>query len=267
MNMPETHLNMFAITVAFIVGCASLTTSVIAQDATDLKQENEQLKNHVQKLSEELKSAQDQIVLLQKQIEQMKLTLDQAARNGSAASTPTAPTAQGMDSTKPEDNPQALFNAMKKAYAEATQVHEIGEKGDRVRAAYRRVVDRWIAYANRHYKSKIEWHVTIFEQPQSTRPSSLKLQVVEPSTGKTIDQPFSINLNRQLIRRLGKLEQQGQLDIFILKGVLIPKLKMTARSDTANAFHNPRLVGAFAQFGFLIDVNTIVPIKKEDDAG
>ena len=238
---------------------------MIAQDTPDLEQENEQLKNQVQKLSEELKSAQDQIVLLQKQIEQLKLTLDQATRNGPAASTATAPTAQGMDTAKPEDNPQALFNAMKKDYAEATQEHEIGEKGDRVRAAYRRVVERWIAYANRHYKSKIEWHVTIFDGPQPTRESSLKLQAVDPSTGETIDHPFSIALNRQLARRFRKLRQKGELDTFILKGVVIPNVKLTTQTETTNPFHNPKLVGPFALFGYSINVNTIVPIKKEDD--
>ncbi len=266
MNMPGTHHNLFALTVSLIVGYASLTTSVIAQDATDLKQENEQLKNQVRKLTEELKSAQNRIVTLERQIEQLKLTLDQASDKGSAASSPPTPTTQGMDPAKPEDNPQALFRAMKKDYAEATRDFEIGVQGDRNRAAYLRVVERWIAFTNRNYKSKIEWHVTIFDGPQPTRESSLKLQAVDPSTGETIDQPFSIALNRQLTRRFRQFRKKDELDTFILIGVLTPKLKLTTQSDTSDPFHNPRLVGPFAEFGYSIDVKTIVPIEKEDDA-
>lgn len=267
MNMPGTHHNLFALTVSIIVGYASLTTAVIAQDATDLKQENEQLKNQVRKLSEELTSAQDRIVALERQIEQLKLALDQSSGKGPAATSPTDPTSQGVDQAKPEDNPQALFRAMKKDYAEATRDFEIGERGDKNRAVYLRVVERWIALANRHYKSKIEWHVTIFERPQSSRPSVLKLQAVKPSTGETIDQPFSIALNRQLTRRLRQFEQKGELDTFILKGVLTPKLKLTTQSETSDAFHRPRLVGPFVEFGYSIEVKTIIPIAKEDDAG
>lgn len=266
MSMPETHHNLFAITVALIVGYASLTTSVIAQDTADLKLENEQLKDQILKLSSELKSAQNRIVVLERQMEQLKLTLDQVSGNGSATSSPPAPTTQGMDPAKPEDNPQALYRAMKKDYAEATQEFEIGERGDKNRASYLRVVERWIASANRHYKSRIEWHVTIFERPQSSRPSRLKLLAVDPSTGEAIDKPFSIALNRQLTRRLRQLEQKGELEIFILKGVLTPKLKSTRQSEPTDPFNNPRLVGPFVQFGYSIEVDTIIPIEKEDDA-
>ena len=108
--------------------------------------------------------------------------------------------------------------------------------------------------------------MTIFEGPLSPRPSSLKLLAVDPSTGEKFDQPFSIALNRQLTRRLSQLEQKDELDTFILIGVLTPKLKLTTQSDTSDPFHNPRLVGPFAEFGFSIDVKTIVPIEKEDDA-
>lgn len=267
MIMPGTHPNLIAITTVFLVCCASFATPAIAQDPADLKQENVQLKDQVRKLSEELKAAQDRIAALERQIEQLKLTLNQSSEDGSIATSPTRPTTQASEKSKPEDNPLTLFRAMEMDYAEATGDLEIGELGDRNRTTYLRAVERWIAASNRQYRSRIEWQVTIFEQPQSARPTSLKLLAVDKATGETVDVPFTIALDRQLTRRLRKLEQKGELDTFILKGILTPRLRLRPRSETSDPFNNPRLVGPFAAFGFTIEVNAIVPIDKEEDSG
>ena len=269
MIMPGTHPNVIAITTVFLVCCASFATPAKAQDLTDLKQENVQLKDQVRKLSEELKAAQDRIAALERQIEQLKLTLNQPPGNGPVVISPTTttPTTRAMDESKPEDNPLTLFRAMEMDYAEATGDLEMGELGDRNRTTYLRAVERWIAASNRQYKSRIEWQVTIFEKPQSARPTSLKLLAVDAATGETVDVPFTIALNRQLTRRLRQLEKKGELDTFILKGVLTPKLRLRPLSATSDPFNNPRLVGPFAAFGFTIEVNTIIPIDKEKDSG
>lgn len=225
--------------------CGTLTPLILAQDDDSLRRENEQLKQQVDQ-------ARSRIAELERQIQRLNAALQQRG-SGTTDLPPVLQPEVTIDESKPDASPRALRSVLEKEYEEITADLEIGEYGDRQRKSYLRTVERWINAANRKYRSRIEWHVKIFEPPHDTmNPSHLKLLAVDPVTHAELGQSFTIAVTRQLARQLDKIENRGQLNVFVMKGVLTPELRLDPNTMKPGPFNHPQLVGPFVTFDFIV---------------
>jgi hypothetical protein len=263
-----------------------LTTLLLAapargQSQIDLRRENERLEAKVASLQRELDAAQAEVRSLRAELERLRQLVARSgagtatARQPGAAPTPgTGPTTPGappavtIDESKPDASPRALFRAIVSDYQEMTADHEPGaESGDPDRIAYLRLLDRWSARANRKFRAPIKWHVRIVAAPVTVaRGYRLHMEAVDPETGATVGDPFDTLISRALAKRLKQIEQRiGLDDVMVLRGTLVPEVRVNeARTDTG-PFDNPRFIGPFAEFQFAVVADSLLPPPDEDE--
>jgi hypothetical protein len=149
-------------------------------------------------------------------------------------------------------------------YEESTRNLELGSAGSRERAAYLNTVRTWAARMNNELRSTIKWHVRIIEPLRGDRWQGLKLQAVDPVTGTFLGDPFVVQITDQQAKRLDELYRQGAWNEALeLQGVLIPAMRIDETREAADPFDPTPLVGPFVEFGYRVEVRTILPPKKE----
>ncbi len=264
----STYFSFIAIAFAAVV-CGGLSPMALARQDNDLQQENLALKRKVADLEQQLAAANNTIRELRQRIDQLNRALRQASAGTDDADAEMPVSEVTIDESKPEASPRALFGALQSDYETSMVDEDMGDPGDRQRTAYLRAVDRWVAAANRKYRSKIEWHIKPFQPPTGARPTTLNFVAVDPVTHAELGKPFAVPLSRSHQRRLESLEHQGKLDVVVLKGVLIPRLVFDPDAEAPGTFDRPRLVGPFAVFDFAIEPSSFSAVEgeEESDAG
>lgn len=265
--MTKGNSRKYVLIAVFTAICAAISVPVSAQETGDLEQKNSQLTSQVTDLTKQLQTANQRITQLERQLERLNRALEQArAVPGESTNLPTEGEVT-IDESKPEASPRAFLAALTKDYQEAVKDVEPGEISSRKRIAYLRVVDRWTASANRKFKSKIKWYVKLAETPLSSRPTRLKLTAVDPETHTELGEPFIVPLSSQNLRRLEQLEKNGNLDVFVLRGVLTPKIKFDDQIEKPGPFGKPLLVGMFALYRYSIEPQIFTAVADQDNEG
>jgi hypothetical protein len=232
---------------------------------SDLRRENERLRTRVSDLEQELTRSMrenqellDRIAALEAELAAAK----QAAGPTRSAPPPLTPDPVSIDESTPDASPRALLKEIKKSYVEATAEFEsIGEEGSSERVTYLRELRRWASRVNRQQRSQVDWYVQIVDRARSVgRGYVLRLQAVDPETGTVLGDPFDARLTRAVANRLQRYEREHGLDeTLVVRGVLIPEVRINEERLEEGPFDNPRFIGPFAEFTMALDVNTILP--------
>lgn len=245
--------------------CALLTSQTVqtanAQSDSELRRQNQALATQVQDLERELEAAHARIAELEAQNARLRQQLA-AARSAPAQST-AAPSLEpeevSIDESIPTASPRALLNALVQRYEKATDGLEPGMPGDAARRTYMRMLENWKQTVEREFRSLIEWHVQATDSYAANRARYVSLVAVDPVTGVKLGPPFEVQLTRPLADRLAVLESRGKLGTLVLRGTLIPKVRINEQRETRGSFDNPPFIGPFAEFGFTIDVRSLAP--------
>jgi hypothetical protein len=250
-----------------LAGAFWLSQPANAQSESDLRKDNESLRNELRNAQLELDSANKRIRELEAQIDQLRAAL--AAGGGSRPATPLPDLPEepvSIDESVANASPRALFNALKASYAEAVKNQKSGtaKPGDKERGLYLRTVEQWTERVNRELKDKINWHVRIDEtmRDPSTSQHLARLIAVDPKTGTELGDGFVVRIDRPTAMRLQRVERYADVSVLVLSGVLQPQVKVNAERSEPGPFDKD-LIGPFAEFGFAVEVMSLVPPEKE----
>ncbi len=272
LSHPPRHIASILIIVCIAAGF--IDTPATAQSEQELRQVIQRLRIQISNLQNELRSVQSENERLKSENEQLKNQLTELLRTpppSHTSPTTTKPaTGNGqvtVDESAADANPLALFSAIQNDYAETMKDMERGQEGDRQRIKFMRKLDQWQAGINRRYQSQINWYVHIVEIAQSTdRGVTVSMIAVDPITGDQLGDQFpALLVGNALLRRLAELETKGELDILLLRGVLIPEVEINPDRETAGTFDSPKFIGPYAEFGFTVEVQSLIPAPEPDE--
>ncbi len=266
-------LALFLLAAALIGSIAAPTSAQGQKSPSELRRENERLAEEVADLTRELEAARKENQELNDEIKRLNQLLTQAgqtARGVRAAPPELEPEEVTIDETVPNASPRALLNALKASYREAAAEFDAGDPFDdgNGKTLYLRHLNRWSAKTNRELRSTIEWNVRLVD-PNSPairvgRGYVLRLQAVDPVTDSKLGDPFDVLLSKSLATRIeDRLRREGLDNVVLLRGVLSPRIHINESRVSEGAFDNPRFIGAYAEFGFSINVQTLLPRPAE----
>jgi hypothetical protein len=86
---------------------------------------------------------------------------------------------------------------------------------------------------------------------------------VDPVTETKLGDPFSVMLTRTLADRLAAYERRGELGLLVLRGTLIPDVQINEDRPERGSFDKPLFIGPFAEFGYTIEVKSLLPVADD----
>ena len=239
--------------------------SAVAQSDRDLRDANQRLTTEVKQLTRELDAAKGRIQDLQRQVENLRTALATVRRSSPQRSpTPLKEGALTIDESVPNASPRALLTALKASYDKTFADRDQGEPETSDRTKYLRAVDRWVASANRDFRTKVAWHVRVLHAQAMRRGLEVKVQAVDPKTETELGDPFVIALQRSVARRFEQLRQRDLADVLVLKGTLHPNIVVNRQRRDVGPFDNPRFIGPYAELSLTVDASSLLPPTDED---
>lgn len=227
----------------------------------DLVRENERLTAEVRDLQAALEAAL-------KRIAELEASLT-AARSGSMPS--TGPSTTAAVAPPPAASQEGAIAAIRAAFAAAIEAEEIaplttaGDQSARVR--HLRSLQKWVAAANRTYKSPVTWPVLVTASTVvSSTAGRIRLQVWDPATNAPVGDPFDVPVARRVIERVNR-PRSGDADapaVFALEGVFTPTLRVNEQRTELGAFDNPRFVGPMVELSWAFDVRGVGPWESPE---
>ncbi len=264
--------------LAFGFLAVSATNIAQAQDTeADLLRENLRLTTQVQQLQKDLKDALEKNKQLDARVAELETRLaatQQPAVPASPATPPKfvapaiSPEVVTIDESIPHASPRALFNAAVASYEQATAGIEKGQPGDGLRRGYIKKLDGWRGKVNREFRSPIKWYVRVIDSRQGSDGQRMfTLVAVDPQTDVRLGDQFDVNLAKPLVNRLARSESRCELGVMILRGTLIPEIRINEVREVRGSFDKPPFIGPFAEFLFHVDVSSLTqPREDEKDA-
>lgn len=270
MRTHRCHPRLLACLAAMAV--LASVSSTVAQSDRDLRDENQRLTTEVKQLTRELEAAKGRIQDLKRQVETLRTALAAARRSSPPRSpAPLKEEALTIDESVPNASPRALLMALKASYDTTLADQDQGEQGSSERTLYLKAVDRWVASANRDFRTKVAWHVRVLDAQMTRRGPEVKVQAVDPKTKTELGDPFVIALQRSVARRFEQLQQRDLADVLVLKGTLQPRVVFNRQRRDVGAFDKPRFIGPYAELRLTVDTSSLLPPTDEDsqdgDAG
>lgn len=239
----------------------------VAQSESDLRKQNQQLAAQVQDLQKELKAAQDRLKVLEAQITQLQQQLAAARAGGPSVRTPVPPLEPEkvtIDERVPHASPRALLVALVTSYQKAVENMEIGKPGDGKRRAYIKKLEGWKASVDREFRGPITWHVRVLESRNGRGGErTVALQAVDPVTGVVLGDSFDVLLSTTVAERLAWYEDHGELEVMVLRGTLVPDVRINEQRESRGSFDNPPFIGPFGEFVYSVEVKSLTPAKDE----
>jgi len=243
-----------------VILALAFTGSAFSQNAEqDLRNENQQLKQQVRDLQKELDEANAKIARLERLVERLQAELD----NRSASQEPLDEPEVTIDESVPNASPRALYSALVDSHDEAMSNIDMGRDNDRQRIAYMRALERWVAAAERQFKSQIEWHVKLRDfEVLRTGDAKAMLIAVDPVTGTELGEPFESMLGSLVVRRIVPVRERGDLTTLVLNGVLVPHVRINTNRMDRGPFDSPKFIGPFVEYAMEVQVRSLVPVEK-----
>jgi uncharacterized small protein (DUF1192 family) len=264
--MPARFLRLLRPLAVLLVALASISlsgASAHAQSELDLRTENERLMSRIADLERQIAGLREEIARLTQ--ENTQLADQHAAGGAKAPPPPPDEPVVSIDETAPSASPRALLRVLTENYQERAASLEMGESAtDPKRIAYLREFERWAAKVNREMKSPVEWHVRIVGDAVAVgRGFTMRLVAVDPVTFVQLGDPFDAYVSRSLARRLQLREPPIERDeVLVMGGTLVPRVHVNEDRDTPGPFDNPRLIGPFAELGFGVEVDRLIPATE-----
>jgi hypothetical protein len=252
-----------AVLLAIALVCGVFTAPARAQSESDLRRQNQELTTKVKDLEAELAAARKKADDLQKRITALEASLAARPAGGGKVIPPLEEEKVSIDESKPSASPRALRKAIEESYQKAMANLPMGKAGDRDRIAYMRALAKWEPATEREYRMPIDWHVRV--QPASMLDSKREriatFIAVDPVTGTRLGDEFDVALSRAIAGRLVELEARGELDMLILKGTVVPNIRINTTRESRGAFDNPLFVGPFAEYEFTVEPSSVTAYR------
>lgn len=277
----NSNLACMAILVFCIAGVSQARVALAQESEADLRRQNQQLAAEVEDLEKQLDAARERQKELEDRIADLEAKLA-AALKGSTTTTPKSGGGPAIpaeevtvDESVPTASPRALFKSLIASYEEATAGLEIGRflpggtaggGPDRDRRNYLKRLEAWRTSANREFRAPIKWHVRVIDArvgPDNQR--IITLVAVDPVTDVRLGNTFDVVLSQSLADRLARYQERGggEIGVLVLRGTLIPQVRINPDRDVRGTFDNPPFIGPFAEFLYRIDVTSLIHPRDE----
>ncbi|MEM7228619.1 MAG: hypothetical protein AAF432_07370 [Planctomycetota bacterium] len=270
MNMPIASIRSFILIAVAAIALLGPAPSAMAQSDADLRRENQRLREELQQLRREYDEQLRQMREMEKEMARLRQEL--ANRPTDAGPTRPQPTTLPepeitVDESVPNASPRALHAALTANYREKLGTLEIGELGSGERTAYMRSLERWRQSVSREFKQRVAWHVKVSESSVLRNGDHrMRFIAIDPVSAAELGAPFDAVVSRGVVKRLRTLERRMRLDTLVLTGVVTPTVRINPdRFSDAGAFKDYDLLGPFAEYGFEVDVQTLLPPEDPKD--
>lgn len=239
-----------------------LTAPALAQGEGELRRENQRLTTQLRESNRELEAAKSRITELEQQVARLERAVA-VLRGEQPPATPTDEVVT-IDESEPSASPRALLRALAADYEEAMKDAEIGREGDRARANYMRLLQRWQAGTSRKYRSQIQWHVRVEGETATRTGYDLRLRAVDPVSNAALGDAFDISLPRAMARRYEAIRDRDRSAVLVLRGTMAPRVVLNPDRHASGPFDNPKLIGPFAEFGFSIEPRSLLAAGEDE---
>lgn len=258
--------------VSFAMVSAAATPAIARQSDSDLRKENQQLTTKVQDLQNELDAARHDNEALKQQIAQLEQQIAALRRSSGGSGTapatsPVVPEQVSVDESVPTASPRALFHAILDSYDKTMGGADIGKPGDAKRRMYLKKVEGWRSAANRDFRAPITWHVRFIDGRSAKNGDRIAtLVVVDPKTDVRLGNQFDVLLSKLFADRLDFYKAHGGLDniVMVLRGTVIPDIRINEERAARGSFDNPPFIGPFAEFIYSVDVKSLMAAKDDE---
>lgn len=238
-------------------GDPSLQSAPQGESQSDLRKENDRLRQHVQRLEGDLQAALERIRQLEAQL---------------AGAAPTqAPAAGGNPAPVPANpalGPGGLLSALRADYYSA----ETGLAGRDVPAApgddaetrkawtaYQRAVEPWIQREQRK-TTEVQWIGTVDPTSVTQRGREVAMVVVFSNGGRDFRTPITVDSG--VADRLRGSDGAITRAPVSVQAIVTPRLTLNPKRPDTGAFDNPPLVAPFIEFGYDLKVRVVLPADK-----
>lgn len=240
-------------------------TPTLAQSDAELRGENAALRSRVRDLEAELDAARKRIVALEAQIEALRQQAPPAViPTGTGEVPPPQVPVLTIDENDPVGSPLNLLRTLKAEYA-ANSASFGSYTSPRDRSLYLRNLQRWIVGVSRRYRLPVEWLVTPnpLSLQVSDRAVTIELTALDPGSGDSLGDPFTVTLQPAQFRRLETQLRRGATpERLVLRGLLTPQPTVNPQREREGTFNLPRFIGTFCELRFTVEVQTLLPLRE-----
>jgi hypothetical protein len=248
MRCPHPHSTL-VLAISFALLSPLTTATGLAQSDSDLRRENQALRTQVKDLERELEAARARIASLEAQLR----------ASGGTEMPPPPPVEVTIDETVASSSPRALRASLAASYATAMEPFT-DATDDRSKRARARALEAWAARVNKEHKVPIVWHTRLVE----TWRGGVRLQAIDPKTGVPLGDAFLARISRATVRRLETtLPRAGKDTTLVLRGTLIPAVRINPDRASPGAFDKPPLIGPYAEFSFRVEARSLATVSED----
>lgn len=246
--------------VLFLARAASAQQPAVSD--SDLRRENDQLKQRVAQLETQLAEAQRRSQTLQTEVDRLRKLISSGGAGsggGDKSASPTTPGSPdaGAESFEPAPeeplaSPASMFNKLVNDYEKDMAPLPRESRQDQQR--YLAEARKWAAKAIREIKGKVDWtisNVTVTGEPRGER--EVSFQVVNPANGKPYGPVVTSKMRGDLAQKLANQPPESQWKI---SGMANAAPKVVPERDKPGAFDKPQsFIGPYMEFAF--ELNTL----------
>lgn len=211
--------------------------------------------------AEELAKAKARIAELEAEVAALKAQL----AGGVPAASPTSPPSPTGEARFA--SPAAIFRTLSDDYT--TSLAELlPTPGDPAETAiFRRELERWVASVNRTYRHAVRWNCRLARTEAKGEGMVATIEPIDAATGASLGEPCSVALEPRIARRVASAARgRAGDDPWILTGTFVPEVRFQPDRMQRGDFDNPPLLGPGAAFLWRLEVDSLVPGRREKPA-
>ncbi len=228
-----------------------------AQGPANLAQENEELKERVASLENQLAQARQRISALNDEIATLRKQLAAGGRPAAGGSPGAAPgAAPGGVPADPMGSPESLFNTLSASYNQNFGGEPYETRADQNRL--RRSVSTWVRDMQREHRGNVRWRIRILDTSQAgDRGGPVRFQVVDATGSVNIGPESEVVFPSRIARDISSATPD---EVWILQGRMsaMPSVNRT-RIEEDDDPEGGRYLGPFADFGYELAIESIEP--------
>ncbi len=272
--------------------CGPLTATLRAQESppsvSELRRENEQLRQRIDELEAQLTKSQESINQLLEQVRELNARVAELQRlleqrpaspsgsdgaDGESDSAAATPKLAELPESEPFVAPEGLLAFVRKSYAENFGGVSVPFESSEVRGRYLRDLEGWANSLRRTQRGQIEWLIEVRNVVSSESPMVVEYRVLDRATRLPYSERlFAMQVPSRFERRLREAESQT----WLLRGVAGIDVKINRERESMGFFDVTPFIGPYVEFGFNLNVNALLaapapepeePEANPDDAG
>ena len=241
----------------------------LGQSLSDLRRENDQLRERVAQLEAQIESQAQELDTKDKQVEAYRMVIERMKERietleaGGGGDTPATSTPATPSEPLPEDPyacPDSMLVELQRVYAEAMQGRSWSNNQERDR--YIRDVSRWARQTGARYRRTVEWSIEVLDVTEISesngRMMELQFNVLNPDTGAALGEPVTVEMSSRYLRRVMDDRDQTR---WSLRALFAAEPIINNQRDEEGILNTPPFIGPFAEFDFELKPQSIVPAQ------